>query len=112
MNKGGATPDGRCHMHGFCNMFKAHPFFQAAFGIGVYAIGTLDGMGNRNSYEYLFAFAEDTRGQGGIVPFHEFLKKIRLGSPHLPKPVKVFISVVFSHGIPPSFTIWCRQTAC
>jgi hypothetical protein len=86
-------------------MFKAHPFFQAAFGISVYAIRTLDGMGNRNSYEYLFAFTENTRSQGGIVPFHEFLKKIRLGSPYLAKPVEVFISVVFSHGLPPSFSM-------
>jgi hypothetical protein len=97
MNERSTSPDRRSDMNSFRDVIEVHPLLKTALRVCVNAIGTLYRVRNGKADQDFFPFCQRPGGQSRAVPFHEFLKELRIVFAHFTEPVKIITIVIVTH---------------
>ena len=77
VDQGGATADCRGNMDCLCHFIDIRALFQAVLGIGVYAVGALDGMRHGQGDKGFFPLGQLALGKNGSIVVKEFFGQLR-----------------------------------
>ena len=75
MNEGSAASNGSDHVNGFRHLRQVGSFFQTGLGIGIDAVGALNGMSDRQSDKGFFAFGQFAFCKYSIIIFEKFTRQ-------------------------------------